>query len=124
VRLIEAAYNDARGVTAEFNRNALAVLNRELGATFDPGAFAHRAFYDHEAHRIEMHLASTCDQSVTIPGIGVIQFPRGETIRTEISCKYDRKTVDYLFAASGLAIEAWTTDRSALFALVLGRRRE
>ena len=61
---IEAAYNDSQGVTAEFNRNMLLVLNHELGADFDPAAFEHRAFYDRVAHRIEMHLVSTRDQAV------------------------------------------------------------
>ena len=74
---IEAAYNDARGVTAEFNRNMLLVLNYELGADFDPLAFDHRAFYETEAHRIEMHLVARETQLVTVPGIGVVRFAAG-----------------------------------------------
>ena len=88
---IEAAYNDSQGVTAEFNRNMLRVLNHELGADFDPRAFEHRAFYDTVAHRIEMHLVSTRDQVVDDPRHSGRSGSRaGESIRTEISCKYDR----------------------------------
>jgi L-histidine N-alpha-methyltransferase len=120
VARIEAAYNDSQGVTAEFNRNMLLVLNHELGAEFDPEAFEHRAFYDLVAHRIEMHLVSTCDQQVAIPGLEPVVFARGESIRTEISCKYDRRSVAELFAAAGLRIEAWPTDPTTPFGLVLG----
>ena len=120
VARIEAAYNDARGVTAEFNRNMLRVLNNELGADFDPAAFEHRAFYEPQAHRIEMHLVSTRPQVVRVPGIGVVTFARGETLRTEISCKHDRDSVAALFGAAGLRIESWRTDPGQLFALVVG----
>jgi len=120
VARIEAAYNDSRGVTAEFNRNMLLVLNHELGADFDPQAFEHRAFYDTVAHRIEMHLVSTRDQRVTIPGLEPVAFARGESIRTEISCKYDRGSVAELFDAAGLRIEAWPTDPTTPFGLVVG----
>lgn len=120
VARIEAAYNDSRGVTAEFNRNMLRVLNHELGADFDPAAFEHRAFYQREAHRIEMHLVSSRAQRVRIPGIGTVAFARGETLRTEISCKHDRQSVAELFRAAGLAVESWRTDPEGLFALVVG----
>jgi L-histidine N-alpha-methyltransferase len=120
VRLIEAAYNDARGITAEFNRNMLRVLNRELGADFDPDAFEHRAFYEPDAHRIEMHLVSTRRQAVRIPGVGEVRFARGETLRTEISCKYDIPSLAELFAAAGLRLESWRTDSERRFALVVG----
>jgi L-histidine Nalpha-methyltransferase len=117
---IEAAYNDSQGITAEFNRNMLLVLNHELGADFDPGAFEHRAFYDTVAHRIEMHLVSVRDQVVTIPGLDPVAFSAGESIRTEISTKYDRGSVAALFAAAGLRIEAWPTDPTTPFGLVVG----
>ncbi len=120
VARIEAAYNDSRGITAEFNRNMLLVLNHELGADFDPGAFEHRAFYDTTTHRIEMHLVSSRDQVVTIPGLEPVAFARGESVRTEISCKYDRKSVAALFAAADLRIEAWPTDANTPFGLVVG----
>ncbi len=117
---IEAAYNDSRGVTAEFNRNMLRVLNYELGADFDPAAFEHLAFYEPVAHRIEMHLVSRLPQMVTVPGIGVVSFDAGESLRTEISCKHDRESVAQLFEAAGLEIEAWRSDPDSLFALVVG----
>ena len=90
VARIEAAYNDCRGVTAEFNRNMLRVLNHELGADFDPLAFEHRAFYDRMAHRIEMHLVSARDAAGHDSGHRRVTFAKGESIRTEISTKYDR----------------------------------
>ena len=120
-RVLEAAYNDVQGVTARFNLNLLQVLNRELGADFDLAAYSHRAFYDEHLHRIEMHLVSEREQVVTIPDIGRIAVARGETIRTEISCKYDRAAVQMLFEAAGLEIEEWHTDEHQRFALVLGR---
>jgi L-histidine N-alpha-methyltransferase len=122
VSRIEAAYNDSRGVTAAFNRNMLLVLNNELGAEFDPDLFEHRAFYEPATHRIEMHLVSTLDQRVSIPGIGSVPFRAGESIRTEISCKHDRTSVTELFAAAGLRMEMWRPDPEAFFALVVGAR--
>jgi L-histidine Nalpha-methyltransferase len=120
VTRIEAAYNDSAGVTAEFNRNMLYVLNHELGADFDPLFFEHRAFYEPVAHRIEMHLVSTRAQRVTIPGLGEVSFAKGESIRTEISAKYDRGSVSELFDAAGFRIEAWPTDPNTPFGLVIG----
>jgi L-histidine N-alpha-methyltransferase len=120
VRLIEAAYNDSQGVTAEFNRNMLLVLNHELGANFDPDAFEHLAFYEPVTHRIEMHLVSKVEHEVRVPGIGLVAFRQGESLRTEISCKHDRRSVGDLFAAAGLRIEIWRPDPGALFALVVG----
>jgi L-histidine N-alpha-methyltransferase len=120
VQLIEAAYNDSRGVTAEFNRNMLLVLNDELGADFDPDAFEHLAFYESVTHRIEMHLVSKVEHEVRVPGIGLVAFRQGESVRTEISCKHDRRSVGDLFAGAGLRIEIWRPDPAALFALVVG----
>jgi L-histidine N-alpha-methyltransferase len=117
---IEAAYNDSQGVTAEFNRNMLLVLNHELGSNFDATAFEHCAFYEPTNHRIEMHLVSTLEHEVGVPGIGSVHFAKGESIRTEISCKHDRASVAELFEASGLRIETWRPDPEALFALVVG----
>jgi L-histidine N-alpha-methyltransferase len=122
VRRIEAAYNDAQGVTAEFNRNMLLVLNHELGSNFDPTTFDHLAFYEPSTHRIEMHLVSTLDQEVRVPGVGLVSFAAGESIRTEISCKYDRGSVAELFSAAGLSIEHWRPGPESLFALVVGSR--
>jgi len=119
MRVVEAAYNDAQGVTAEFNRNMLRVLNRELGAGFDPALFAHRAFYAEREHRIEMHLVAERAHEVDVPGIGAVPFRAGESIRTEISCKYDRPSVAALLAGAGLALEQWIADDASTFALVV-----
>ena len=109
-RVVEAAYNDSRGVTASFNRNMLRVVNRELGADFDVGSFTHRAFYSPERHRIEMHLVSTREQVVHIPLVGEVHLAKGESIRTEISCKYDRPSVRRLLRAASLQLERWIAD--------------
>jgi L-histidine Nalpha-methyltransferase len=116
---IEAAYDDAGGVTAEFNRNMLRVLNAATGADFDPEAFRHRAFYDREHHRIEMHLVSERPQVVAIPGVGEVAFREGETLRTEISCKHDRESVEACFAAAGLRTERWSEADGGVYALAL-----
>jgi L-histidine Nalpha-methyltransferase len=121
VGVIEAAYNDAQGVTAEFNRNMLRVLNHELGATFDPDAFEHWAFFNAAAGRIEMHLVADADQCVHIPGVGEVAIGRGESIRTEISNKYDRPRLTRLLGAAHLAIEGWETDDRGGYALVIAR---
>ena len=120
--IIERAYNDAQGVTAEFNLNVLRVVNRELGADFNLEAFEHRAFYDRALHRIEMHLVSTGDQVTHVPGVGVISFAPGESIRTEISCKYDRASVTGMLGAADLEIDRWITDSASHYALVVASR--
>jgi dimethylhistidine N-methyltransferase len=113
---LDAAYNDARGVTAGFNLNLLARINRELGADFDLSAFRHRAFYDEAAGRIEMHLESVKAQAVTISG-RVIRFREGETIHTENSYKYSVREFQELAQAAGLApVECWT-DAEKLFSV-------
>lgn len=118
---IERAYNDRRGVTADFNRNALRVLNAIIGSDFDPDAFEHRAVYDTNAHRIEMYLVPRTDQDVHVPGVGDIEIPAGEAILTEVSHKYDRATVNALLADSGMALDEWITDPQQRFALALAR---
>lgn len=120
---IEAAYNDASGITAQFNLNVLRVLNRELFADFDIDSFAHRAFYDRDRNRIEMHLDATRDQTIFIPAIGEIEIRRGESIRTELSYKYDRGAVASLFEKSGLCLERWIAADDDAFGLALGSRR-
>jgi L-histidine Nalpha-methyltransferase len=117
---LEAAYNDAEGVTAAFNLNVLRVLNRELDADFDLDAFEHRAIYDERHARIEMHLVSVRPQRIHVPGVGDINVAAGETIRTEISCKYDRDSVEAMLAAAGMALDAWVTDDVG-YALAVGR---
>jgi len=121
VETIEAAYNDAAGVTAEFNRNMLLVLNDRTGADFDPESFEHRAFYNREDHRIEMHLLARRAHTVTVPGAGSWAFEEGETIRTEISCKHDRRSMESMLGAADLLIERWETDPDGRYAILLAR---
>lgn len=117
VRRLEAAYNDARGVTAEFNLNLLRRVNRELGADFRLDRFQHRAPYNARQGRIEMLLVSTIDQRVHIGG-DRFDFKRGEAICTEYSHKYDLEDFGRLAAGAGWSLcTAWTDDES-LFAVV------
>jgi L-histidine N-alpha-methyltransferase len=116
-RVLDAAYNDASGVTAEFNRNMLYVLNAELGADFRPECFAHRALYNEVEHRIEMHLHAVGAQTVHIPGLAPIAFADREGIRTEVSYKYDRPAVDALAGAASLSVARWFVDAQSRFAL-------
>jgi uncharacterized SAM-dependent methyltransferase len=122
--LLHAAYNDAAGVTAQFNLNLLARINRELGANFDLNAFEHRAFYNGELNRIEMHLASTRAQKVRIGG-ETIGFRAGETIHTENSYKYSVESFTALARGSGWATRAVWTDAAQYFSVhVLAREAE
>jgi dimethylhistidine N-methyltransferase len=106
-----AAYDDAQGVTAEFNRNVLAVLNRELGADFDLAAFDHVARWDAEQEWIEMRLRSVREQRVDIRDLGLeVDFAAGEELRTEVSAKFRRDGVRAELAAAGLRMERWWTD--------------
>jgi dimethylhistidine N-methyltransferase len=109
--LLNAAYNDAAGLTAEFNRNLLTRLNRELGADFNLACFRHRAFYNGREGRIEMHLASQRDQCVHVAG-ETIAFRAGETIHTENSYKFSIGELRALARRSGFrAVQAWTDGR-------------
>lgn len=116
---LNAAYNDSAGVTAEFNRNMLRVLNAELDADFAVDAFEHVAFYNEAEHRIEMHLRAVGDQLVTVPGLAALTLRDGEMIRTELSHKYDRADVDAMAAAARLRVTRWFTDEQGRFALSL-----
>jgi L-histidine N-alpha-methyltransferase len=117
---LEAAYNDAAGVTAEFNKNVLCVLNRELDADFDLGAFEHRAFYDAARARIDIRLRSLADQTVRLPAIGMeARFAAGEEKRTEISCKFTRERLERIYTEARLRMTDWFTDPDGLFALSL-----
>jgi dimethylhistidine N-methyltransferase len=110
VGVLEAAYNDSKGVTAEFNKNILARINRELGANFDLGRFRHRAFYNANEGRIEMHLESQIDQVVQINGTQV-EFEKGETIHTENSHKYSIEEFKEIAGESFHRLKTWTDDR-------------
>ena len=124
VDTVERAYNDAAGVTAAFNKNLLTVLNRELGADFDLSAFDHRAFYSEPESRIEMHLVSRQAQRIRLIDLDLtIEFAAGESLRTELSHKYTRRSVEALLEAGNLTLDMWETDPDGKFALGLARRR-
>jgi L-histidine N-alpha-methyltransferase len=122
VDVLEAAYDDAQGVTAEFNRNVLHVLNRELDADFPTDLFEHVAFYDAEHEWIEMRLRArrACDVHLRALDLDV-SFARGEELRTEISAKFTHPRLEADLAAAGLELAEWFTDRDELFALALAR---
>ncbi|MFE5586671.1 L-histidine N(alpha)-methyltransferase [Kitasatospora sp. NPDC056531] len=118
--VLVAAYDDGAGVTAEFNRNVLNVLNRELGADFDPDAFEHVARWDAEQEWIEMRLRSLRSQTVKIPALDLpVHFDRGEELRTEVSAKFRRERVAGELAAAGLRLSRWWTDPEGRFGLSL-----
>jgi L-histidine N-alpha-methyltransferase len=118
------AYDDAAGVTAQFNRNVLAVLNRELGADFDVESFEHVAIWDPENEWIEMRLRSTSAVRVIISDLGLdVLFEKGEEIRTEISAKFRREGIDRELTAAGFSLDSWWTDPEGRFALSLARAR-
>jgi L-histidine Nalpha-methyltransferase len=120
---LEAAYNDAAGVTSEFNKNVLHVLNRELGADFDPDGFQHVAFYDRGASRMDIRLRSLRSQRVTLRKIDLeADFAEGEEMRTELSHKFTREGIERLYERSDLRLEGWFTDPREMFALSLASR--
>jgi len=121
-RRIERAYNDSRGITAQFNKNILNVINAGLGANFDTSMFDHNAIYNTNEHRVEMRLVSRATQNVSIPGVGDISFATGDAILTEVSYKYDRGAATDLLNRSGLQLSEWFTDEAESFALVLANR--
>jgi L-histidine N-alpha-methyltransferase len=115
-----AAYDDAAGVTAAFNRNVLAVLNRELGAGFDLDAFEHVTRWDREGERIEMRLRSVRPQAVRLADLGLgVTFAEGEEMRTEWSAKFRRETLEREFVAAGFRLDRWWTDTAGDFGLAL-----
>lgn len=114
--VLNAAYNDAAGVTAKFNLNLLARINRELGANFNLSCFEHHAFFNRERSRIEMHLASVKRQKVRIGG-EVIDFRAGETIHTENSYKYTTASFGALARGSGWNVHSLWTDAAKYFAV-------
>ena len=120
---LEAAYDDSAGITAEFNRNILHVINRELGANFDPAGFQHVARFDAQNDWIEMRLRAREVQEVVLPAIALkVRFAAGEEMRTEISAKFTRERVAAELSAAGLVLTGWHTDENDWFALSLARR--
>ena len=119
-RTLEAAYDDAAGVTAEFNRNVLRVLNRELDADFPLADFEHVAFFDRRNEWIELRLRARRACSVHVTALGLdVELAAGEEIRTEISAKFTRERVAEDYAAAGLRLDGWHTDADRRFALSL-----
>jgi uncharacterized SAM-dependent methyltransferase len=114
--VLNAAYNDAAGVTAAFNLNLLRRINRELGADFDLERFRHHAFYNRAQHRIEMHLESRAAQNIRLAD-RVIAFARGETIHTESSYKYTVESFQALAVDAGWSPAAVWTDARRYFSL-------
>ncbi len=124
-RVLEAAYDDAAGVTAEFNRNVLRVLNRELDADFDPEAFEHVALFDREHEWIEMRLRARRTHTARVRQLDLrVHFAAGEELRTEISAKFTPARLEGDLAAAGLELSRWLTDPDGLFALSLSRPRD
>jgi L-histidine N-alpha-methyltransferase len=117
---LEAAYNDAGGVTANFNRNVLHVINANLDGDLDPDRFEHVAFYDETRRRIEMRLRALEAHSARIDALEMeVRFERGEEIRTELSCKFTRAGLEREYGAAGLDLLGWHTDAEGRFALSL-----
>ncbi|MFD6173559.1 L-histidine N(alpha)-methyltransferase [Streptomyces coeruleorubidus] len=118
------AYDDAAGVTAAFNKNVLTVIDRELGADFEPAAFDHVALWDAEHEWIEMRLRSRTAQTVKVPALGLaVDFAAGEELRTEVSAKFRQEGVRAELFAAGLDLTHWWTDEAGRFALSLSVAR-
>ncbi|MFE6359058.1 L-histidine N(alpha)-methyltransferase [Streptomyces sp. NPDC057806] len=123
-QVLVRAYDDAAGVTAAFNKNVLTVVNRELGADFDPGAFEHVALWDAGNEWIEMRLRSLTAQTVKVPALDLaVDFAAGEELRTEVSAKFRKEGVRGELVAAGLELTHWWTDKDGRFALSLSVAR-
>jgi L-histidine N-alpha-methyltransferase len=123
IDVLEAAYDDSAGVTAEFNRNVLHVVNRELDADFPTEHFEHVAFFDPDREWIEMRLRARRACHVRIAALDLeVDFARGEELRTEISAKFTRTRLRADYAAAGLELAEWFTDDRDLFALSLAAK--
>jgi L-histidine N-alpha-methyltransferase len=123
VERIVAAYNDFRGLSARLIANLLPILNRELGADFDPAAFRSEIAWNAELERMEMGVRSLVAQRVALPAIDLaVEFEEGETLRTEISTKFRRDGIELELVAAGLGVDAWWTDGPGDFALCLAQR--
>ncbi|MGH7386388.1 MAG: L-histidine N(alpha)-methyltransferase [Candidatus Rokuibacteriota bacterium] len=124
VKLLHAAYNDAAGITREFNRNILRVINRAVDGDFRPEAFRHHAFYNEEASRIEMHLVADTAQTVKLARLGLtVRFRPGDDIWTESSYKFTRAGVEAMLADASLGLARWYVDPANYFALALAAPR-
>lgn len=122
--VLHAAYNDREGVTAAFNKNVLAVINRELDGSFPLEQFEHVAFYDKREARIEMHLRARRALEVPIDGLRMtVCLEKGETIHTEISRKFTKESVAALYQGAGLEMVSWHTPPNGWFGISVARRR-
>jgi L-histidine N-alpha-methyltransferase len=120
---LEAAYDDSQGVTAAFNKNVLAVMNRELGADFDEARFAHVAVFEKDLAQIEMRLRALESHTVRVDALAIdVAFAAGEEMRTEVSAKFTREQVEAELRTAGLRRTTWWTDPDEDFALLLARR--
>lgn len=120
VDMLHAAYNDKLGITAAFNRNILAVLNRELGANFNPDEFQHYAFYNPSSARVEMHLIPYVKQIVAIESLCLsIEIQPNESIWTESSYKFTRESTVTMLETAGFSLKDWSTDSDEQVGLVL-----
>jgi L-histidine Nalpha-methyltransferase len=118
--IIEPAYNDKAGFTAQFNLNLLTRMNRELGCNFDVGGYVHYAFFNKKKDRIEMHLKSKSDQEFRVPGSSkIFKISHGETIHTESSYKYSKEKIQELAIRSGFSLEKVFSDKNNWFNLVM-----
>ncbi|MFI6007568.1 L-histidine N(alpha)-methyltransferase [Streptomyces sp. NPDC051243] len=123
-KVLVEAYDDAAGVTAAFNKNVMSVINRELGADFDSGAFDHVALWDARNEWIEMRLRSRTAQTVKVPALDLaVDFAAGEEMRTEVSAKFRKEGVGAELSAAGLELAHWWTDGEGRFALSLSVAR-
>ena len=119
VEILEAAYNDSRNVTAEFNKNMLLVINRELHATFNPASFDHAAFFDERQERVEMHLRARRDMCVDVKALRIsVVLKKGETIRTEICRKFHRDGAEEMIHDAGMKVSRWYSDPNGWFSLL------
>jgi dimethylhistidine N-methyltransferase len=119
--ILRAAYDDAAGVTAAFNKNILHRINRDLGGHFDPDQFHHVALWNEDESRVEMHLESALAQEIAVDALRLrVRFGRGETIHTESSCKYDLPRVERLLSAAGFSREASYSDGAFAVHLAAG----
>ena len=118
--IMEAAYNDSRGITSEFNKNILNVLNKKLNADFDSSQFDHIAYFNEDESRVEMHLRANRDILVKLGSIRMeVEFKRGETIHTENSRKFTNDIIEGIAEESGLSIQKWYSDSKKWFSLVV-----
>ena len=122
--VLERAYNDVSNVTARFNKNILHVVNRTIGADFDPDLFRHCAFFNEQQRRIEMHLVATCDMSIGSPCLDRdLEIREGESIHTESSYKFTAGDIEAFARCAGLEVNAVYTDENRWFSLVDYLRR-